>query len=196
MSSRAEVRRQLRRQGIIAAAEAELGDVGFPGTTLESVGRRLGLSKSALYHYVDSKDALLALLLEDVLVSIRDEAASRAEEGDRPLALLRRLAHAHVRVSVERPAGQLIVSHVDALAADESTARLLKTHERVARDLVALAVGDGQLRGLDTAVATTVLFGALNTIPRAFDRQGARSLDEVVEIALDLLLDGWRTSAS
>lgn len=193
---RARERRRQRLRLIVDAASGVLAEVGPDGTTLDEVGQRVGMSKSALYYYVDSKQQLMALVLETILEDIRAEATRVAADGADPLQRLRTFAHAHVRAAVERPAGQLVVSTVDLLAADAVTAELLRSHQREALDVVAEAVAAGQLRDVPDLVVAPVLFGTLNAIPRMFDTSGPRPLAEVVDRALDLILDGWRTTTA
>ena len=143
---RAETRRRQRQALIIAAAEDQLGESGIAGTTLDRVGERVGLSKGALYYYVDGRADLFALVLDDVLREIRLEAVEKTGADPDPLRRLECFARAHVHAAVERPAGQLIVSNIDLLAAHERSAELLHRHEAEARELVKLAVEGGQLR--------------------------------------------------
>ncbi|MEM9746628.1 MAG: TetR/AcrR family transcriptional regulator [Actinomycetota bacterium] len=189
--SRAETRREQRRALIIAAAEDELRESGIAGTTLAGVGERVGLSKGALYYYVDSRDALLALVLDDGLRAIRSEADRLAGESPTPLDELAAFGRAHVRCAVERPSGPLIVSNVDFLAAHDPTAELLHHHEEAAREIIARAVAAGQLRPVHPVVASSAFFGALNTLCRTFDPDGELGLDEMIDATLDLLVGGW-----
>ena len=191
--SRGAVRREQRRSLIISAAQAELAEVGLAGLTLAGVGARVGLSKAALYYYVDSRDALLALVLGDALDAIRLDAALLAGEGATALDRLTAFAAAHVRASVERPAGPLIASSVYELAALDATAELLRRHTAELVTIVDEAVEAGQLREMHAAVAAAAVFGTLNSIAGSFDPAGQLTLDEVVEQALSLLLDGWRS---
>ncbi len=190
----AEIRREQRKGLIVSAAEEQLAEAGIAGTTLELVGRRVGLSKGALYYYVDSRDDLLALVLEDILGHIRE----RADEiigglGDAsPIERLASFARAHVAVVVERPAGRLIVGNVDLLAAHERSAKMLHDHELVVRAIIDEASAAGELHNVNPVIASTVMFGALNTLCRTYNPGGALSLEEMVETALELLLGSWR----
>ncbi len=192
-SSRAETRREQRRALIIAAAEEELRESGIAGTTLAGVGERVGLSKGALYYYVDSRDALLALVLDDGLQGIRAEAERLAGDDPAPVDELVAFGRAHVRFAVERPSGPLIISNVDYLAAHDRTAELLHDHEEAARAIVRRAVADGSLRDVHPVVASSAFFGALNTLCRTYDPDGELTLDEMIDATLDLLLHGWST---
>jgi AcrR family transcriptional regulator len=189
--SRAETRRRQRQALIISAAEDQLGETGIAGTTLERVGERVGLSKGALYYYVDSRDELLALILDDGLRSVRENALERAGDDPDPVHRLRCFGHAHVHLAVNRPAGQLIISNVDLLASHDRSADLLHEHETAARLLIEEAIEQGSFRDIHPVVASTVFFGALNTLCRTYNPDGPLTLDEMIDAALDLILHSW-----
>ena len=192
-SERMSTRRALKREAILDATAAQLAEGGLATTTLDRVGERVGLSKAALYYYVDSRDDLLALLLDRLLAGMRVEAAERAGEDATPLERLRAFLRAHTEQAALLPEGQLVVSNVDALAAAPETAASLHAHELVARGFVEGAIAAGELRSIDPLIATTVLFGACNTLCRAFDPDGPRTLDEMIDATLDLTLGAWTT---
>ena len=45
----------------------------------------------------------------------------------------------------------------------------------------------------EVVIATTVLFGAGNTLCRTYDPDGERPLDEMIDATLDLTLGAWAT---
>ena len=188
---RAQVRREQRRAAIIAAAEEELAHSGLGGITLAAVGARVGLSKGALYYYVDGRDSLLALVLEDALDAIRAEAALAVGLDADPIARLASFARTHVRGSVSRPAGPLIASSVYELASHEATAELLRGHTTALVEILDEAVAAGLLRPIAPIVATAAFFGTLNTLARTYEPTGELDLDDVIDAALDVLLEGW-----
>lgn len=190
-TNRVRTRRALKREAIIDATAAQLAESGLSATTLDRVGERVGLSKAALYYYVDSRDELLALLLDRLLAGIRAEAGERTADSSSPLDQLRSLLRSHIEQAVLLPEGQLIVSNVDALAAAPATATSLHAHELAARALVEAAIAAGELREVDPLVATTVLFGASNTMCRTYDPDGTRPLAEMIDATLDLTLGAW-----
>lgn len=63
------------------------------------------------------------------------------------------------------------------------------------RAIIKECVDVGELREIAPIIASAVLFGALNTVPRTFDPEGPLSLEEVVDAVLDLLLCGWSIRA-
>src|SRR3954462_2713157 len=55
---------------------------GFDGTSMEDLAQHVGITKSAIYHHVPSKDALLGLALDRALSGLEDAAAdTRAIDG-------------------------------------------------------------------------------------------------------------------
>lgn len=64
--ARRERRRERSREEILDAARVVLLRNGIAGTTVEAVARELGMTKTALYYYFRSKDALLFELIYTV----------------------------------------------------------------------------------------------------------------------------------
>ena len=157
-TNRVRTRRALKRKAIIDATAAQLAEGGLSATTLDRVGERVGLSKAALYYYVDSRDELLALLLDRLLAGIRAEAGERTADSSSPLDQLRSLLRSHIEQAVLLPEGQLIVSNVDALAAHRLNGRQIKNCLQLA---LALARRDGaplQQSHLESTLELTTAF--------------------------------------
>ena len=58
-TARRERRRNRSREEILTAARTVLLREGIAGITLDAVAKEVGVSKTALYYYFPSKDALL-----------------------------------------------------------------------------------------------------------------------------------------
>jgi AcrR family transcriptional regulator len=77
---------------IKTAALEQLAETGAPGLSLRAVARAVGMTVQSLYHYFDSRDALLTALVVDGHRAVADavQAAVDATRGRPPLQ--RRLA--------------------------------------------------------------------------------------------------------
>jgi AcrR family transcriptional regulator len=69
---------------------------GYANTSFQDIADAMGISRSALYHYVNNKEELLAALVRDVLervVQILEEVQAREDldEGERVAEALRRI---------------------------------------------------------------------------------------------------------
>ena len=52
---------------LLRVAVSAFTERGFDGTSIEDLSRKLGISKSAIYHHVPSKDELLRLAVDRAL---------------------------------------------------------------------------------------------------------------------------------
>jgi AcrR family transcriptional regulator len=86
VSSVRDRRRAETVQEIKAAALQQLAEAGPGGLSLRAVAREVGMTVQSLYHYFDSRDALLSVLVVDAHNALADavEAAAVASLGRPP----------------------------------------------------------------------------------------------------------------
>lgn len=188
---RRERRHELRREQILAAAAAEFAEHGYDGATLERIGERIGLSKASLYHYVDSKQELLATLLGHVTTQIQ-EAAVRPV-GTPAVERLRAFVRAHVAAASTIPEGTVLAENLAALLARAPASKLEQVrrhHEEHLARILRDGAATGELRPVAVGPAVKLLFASLNSIPRWFDPDGPLTLDELADQVVDLVLTG------
>lgn len=79
------------RDSLLEVAVVVFNERGYDGTGMEELARRLGLSKSSIYHHVSGKEELLELAVNralDALFAVLDEEeAGAAETGPEPTGL-------------------------------------------------------------------------------------------------------------
>lgn len=68
-----EASAEIRRQAFLQAAREGFFDSGYAGTTMSSIAARVGGSKTTLWTYFPSKQALFAAVVDDI-ISAYDEA--------------------------------------------------------------------------------------------------------------------------
>src|SRR3984885_1121033 len=97
MASRTPVKRggkRNRQDEVLEVAVEIFHEKGYASASIQDVAEEVGVLKGSLYHYIDSKEDLLARIFEDSadqFVAMLDEAGSLDE---RPLERLRSFAHA------------------------------------------------------------------------------------------------------
>lgn len=93
-----------RRQQILTAFIGEAADYGFARISMESIAKRVGISRAQLYKYFDGRDALaeaaLAAELADILERL--SATIRSHDDDARAAVAETFEHAY-RVLSEHP---------------------------------------------------------------------------------------------
>lgn len=70
------------RERILEIAETQFAQKGYEGAHLERIASEVGVRKTALYYYFDSKEALYSAVLERMLLAF-DRAIARALETTR-----------------------------------------------------------------------------------------------------------------
>lgn len=75
--------RQPTKNLLLSATEELVREKGCRKMTLNNIMERTGLSKGAIYHYVRSKDELLALVLKESFADINDRFFGQIEKGNK-----------------------------------------------------------------------------------------------------------------
>ncbi len=89
--ARRERRRDRSREEILDAARRVLLRRGLAGTTLDAVAKEVGVTKTTLYYYYPSKDALLFELIFgafETQAKLIHDAVAKAEDGGEALAAI------------------------------------------------------------------------------------------------------------
>jgi AcrR family transcriptional regulator len=179
---------------VLEASVMVFNERGFDGTSMEDLAQRLGISKSAIYHHVDSKDALLGLALDHALAGLEEAAAEvRALDGpavDRLETLLRR----SVAVLVDRLPYVTLLLRVRGNSEVERQALTRRRRiDRLVAGLVKEAVGDGDLRpDLDPALTARLLFGMVNSLTEWLKPGSRHSAEELARVVAAVAFDGLK----
>ena len=174
---------RIRREDIITAAAVAYGELGYHGSSLREIAKRVGISHAGLLYYFPTKEALLAAVLER-----RDAEDSEREQLTVPpgLEVLRHFV-ALAEHNVRHPGIVDLYSRLaaEAVAPDHPAHEYFVRHYRAARDGVhesfeALAAR-GELRdGVQPAVAALTFIALMDglqvqwlTVPGDVDLVGS-----------------------
>ena len=182
------------QQGILEVAVAAFNEFGYDATSMGVLATRLGLSKSAIYHHVASKDELLELALGQALDGLegvlREESGLTGDASDRLAHVLR----GAVRVLTDKLPYVTLLLRVRGNTDVERTALARRrAFDRAVAALVVEARDEGSLRSdVDPGVATRLLFGMINSIVEWYRPGGAEGADQLAEDVLTVAFDGLR----
>jgi AcrR family transcriptional regulator len=166
---------------------------GFDGTSMGDLAGAAELSKSSLYHHVESKEQLLRLALDravEPLFAVLDEPGAR--EG-RAIERLEHVVRREVEVLVERLPYVTLLLRVRGNSATERWAlEQRRQFDHLVAALVTAAAAEGDVRAdLDPGLVARLLFGTVNSLvewydPAATTPLDARALgDSLVRLAFD-----------
>jgi len=161
---------------------------GFSRTSMAELAGACGVSKALLYHYFDSKEALLFDILRAYLAELETAVAIAPQEGTAPRDHLRDLIRALLRQYREAGNTHKLLTFELAVLADDRQAELRGTERRIMARfdaaLAAAAADAGRQTPLDGPRAM-MLFGTLNWTYTWFRDDGKLSLDDYCELVTD-----------
>ncbi|HWD60929.1 MAG TPA: TetR/AcrR family transcriptional regulator [Humibacter sp.] len=186
------------QRGILEVAVAAFNEYGYDATSIGVLAGRLGLSKSAIYHHVTSKDELLQLALDEALDGLEgvltEEGAVTGSASDRLAHVLR----GAVRVLVERlPYVTLLLRVRGNTDVERAALSRRRAFDRAVARLVVNARDEGSLRAdIDPGIATRLLFGMINSIVEWYRPGGAEGAEQLADDVLTVAFDGLRMPAA
>ncbi|WP_189309964.1 TetR/AcrR family transcriptional regulator [Streptomyces brasiliensis] len=180
------------RDSLLEVAVAVFNERGYDGTGMEDLARRLGLSKSSIYHHVAGKEELLHLAVTRAL----DALFAVLDEGPAPdTSATVRLRHV-VRRSVEVLAAELpyvtllLRLHGNSETERQALARRREFDHRVA-DLAIRAAAEGGIRDdIDPHLASRLLFGTVNSLIEWYRPDGNLPVPTLADSLTAVLFEG------
>jgi AcrR family transcriptional regulator len=182
---------------LLAAAVEVFNERGYDGTRVDDLARRLGLSKSAIYHHVRGKEELLQMALDralDGLFAVAAEAEAAAA-GGAALPRLELLVRGSVRVLSERLPFVTLLLRVHGTSEVERTALARRRDfDDLVAALVQRAVDEGDVRpDVDPAVTARLLFGLVNSLVEWYRPRTDTDHVVIADAVVGIAFDGIRT---
>lgn len=167
---------------------------GYDGTSMEDLGRRLGITKSAIYYHVRSKEELLRLAVDralDGLFAVADEAA--LIDG-KAIDRLEHVVRGSVRVLAEQLPFVTVLLRVrgNSKVEREALARR-KEFDGIVTGLVEQAEAEGDIRpDVDPATTAKLLFGMVNSLIEWYKPRRGSDITEMADAVAKIAFDGMR----
>ncbi len=184
-------KRQRRREEILHAALRAFREKGFHATTLDDIAERLGLRKTALYHYFPDKEAILWECHQESLAELKRIIAG-ARALDTASEQLGYVIREHVRVMTDMLEGSPLAFEVTAFAPERQRAIIAArdAYERAVRRIIAQGIDDGEFRTVDVKIAVFAILGSINWIARWYNPEGSLRAGELGTQFADHLVGG------
>ncbi len=185
-----------KRKQILKMAAKVFADQGFDRASMTLLAKECGISKANIYHYYDSKDAILYDILETYLRELRDRICNVDLNGLDPEEKLhkavREILFAYQGADDEH---RVQISGMSALTDDQQKRLrgyqmdLVNFMRDILRDLSPKSFGDDKdkLRG-----ATMSVFGMLNWYYMWNSGAGPKAREDYADLVSSLTSDGVR----
>ncbi|GAB2674195.1 TetR/AcrR family transcriptional regulator [Saccharopolyspora gloriosae] len=181
-------------ESLLAVAVRLFNERGYDGTSMEDLSRKLGISKSAIYHHVPSKEELLRLAVDRALDGLFATATAARARDESAVQRLEHLVRGSVLVLVDRlPFVTLLLRVRGNTKVERAALARRREFDQLITDLVAEAVRDGDLRPeFDAATVGRLLFGMVNSLVEWYRPRGGIGAEELADLVVAVAFDGLR----
>ena len=170
---------------------------GYEGTSIGDLARELGVTKSAIYHHVASKEHLLAAALDEALDGLTAAITSAAEAapGTSAYDRLHRAVEESVEILVEHlPAVTLLLRVRGNTEVELDALRRRRAIDDRLAALVRAAVDEGSLRDdIAPELISRLLFGMVNSLVEWYRPDGPLDAGTLARALTTLAFDGLRS---
>ena len=197
MEARTEPRRsskwQARREAIIDTSARVFARHGYHATGLTELCAANDLGKGALYHYIGSKEELLAAIHDRVMDDVIAAADRALDEGSSPSEQLALLGDALLDIIARYPDHSRVVLHEFPALTGERAERFhaqRREFEQRVEAVLRAGVESGEFRGVDPRLTSLAWLGMHNYAYLWLDPKGPLTAGEVAIMFGDIFLRG------
>ena len=169
------------REAVIRAAVRLCTARGYDATSMDNVASELGISKSALYHHISSKEEILELTVVQALSRLEAVAEEMAEADVSAGEKVRGLLRGSIEVLCSDPKSVALLLRLRGNSEVERSAlerRRILTRSVI--PLVAAAQEEGAIRSdVDASLLTRMIFGMINSTSDWYEPEGRLDADEL-----------------
>jgi len=167
---------------------------GYDGTSFQHLSHASGLSKSSIYHHIESKEQLLRLglerALEPLMASTGEEGATTGPAIDRLTHLIRR----NVEILAERLPYVTLLLNVHGNTETERWAlEQRRSYDKIVAGVVQGAIDEGDVRAdVEARTIARLIFGMTNSVREWYRPERHTKPAELADLVCSMLLDGIR----
>jgi AcrR family transcriptional regulator len=194
-SAQATASPRSKREGILAAATTYFGEHGYEDTKWADVAAAVGIGSTALYHYFESKQHCLYVIMADALESFRSDFDRITGEQDEFLdALIAVLRSSYELTDQEVLRNRVLVAEQGLIGIPRSSQREEEARQLArarTRDLefawatfLVRGMEQGALRKADPRLLARATLGLYNSIWHWYRPRGTMPLAEVGDFFL------------
>ncbi len=187
-----------RREEILAIAASIFARKGVVNTTVRDIAREAGMLSGSLYHYFESKDAMLGELIANALdADIAQDTALAASSDLEPEAAVRELFHRGLMFAHDHPDVAAIVHDSSKEFVGTRAYDLVRARDRAIREAWTRVLGRGVEAGtfradLDVELAYRAMISVVIQACRWYRPTGAYTMERIADTMSVLFLEGFR----
>ncbi|MGA7640792.1 MAG: TetR/AcrR family transcriptional regulator, partial [Syntrophobacteraceae bacterium] len=188
--------RSVRFQKLIDTAAGLFHKKGFKSATLDGLARELGLSKTALYHYVSSKEQLLSIVYAQAFEKIFERIHEISVMDVPPDEKLRLILRNHIKNITIKNAVLFSVFFAEENQLPKEDFQKIRLEKRkysqIIEDIIKDGIAIGIFRPTDPRLQANAILGMCNWVYKWYrPNRATYSPDQVAEHFIALLEGGY-----
>ncbi|WP_318937156.1 TetR/AcrR family transcriptional regulator [Oceanobacillus halotolerans] len=165
---------------------------GYHGVSVNDIVENVGTSKGGFYHHFTSKDELL-FVIHDAFISYALEKATIATNTyQTPTKKLQAIVNDFVKV-FDLYKSHIAVFYQESNYLQPKYKKLIKRKRDQFKNIIIAVIDEGKKRGefrrdIPTDITSMAILGMVNWTYKWFKRDGSKTIDEISDVYIDLLL--------
>jgi AcrR family transcriptional regulator len=164
---------------------------GFEATGIRDLADRAGLSTSALYHYMGSKDELLVAFMVESMTELTRVAHAALEGAGDPAVQLAALVRAHVGFHTLDAQRSLVADDELRAVSDAAFTKVMHLrdgYERLWAETLERGARSGEFSFADARITRLALLEMCNGVARWYSDRGPKHPAQIADCFADLAL--------
>jgi AcrR family transcriptional regulator len=192
MTATANRRGELVRLELMKQAADLFTADGYDRVSFEDITKAVGLSRSALYHYFPSKEAIVSALVDEEANAALESTERAMNDTDKsPSERLRAAARSGILHQLRDDVRPRLLEQLEGVMTPESRARL-GSMRHIVLDLytktIAAGTETGEFRVVDPRMAAFAVIGIVRWTAWWYSPGGKKTIEEVADEMVDLAL--------
>jgi AcrR family transcriptional regulator len=180
-----------RQQEIAQSAVPLIVNEGFNETSMRQIAKAVGMGKSTLYDYFDSKDDIIVYVIKKHMSELLQRAENILAQEGNAAQHLRRIMQMHLAFLLENRAFYLRLLTEAQRLKIESQKRIQVyryTYQDLLKTVIETGIQEGSFRPVDSTVAMKTLLSMMT--PVVYTSRPSGTPEEMLQAGMDLILNG------
>ena len=181
------------KEAVLAAAVQLFAEYGYHAAPLRDIADMAGIRAASIYHYYDSKQALLVEIMDTHMQRLNATLEKIVRECDDPLQCLHEAVANHIRLHTSYKAEFFIIdTEIRALEGENRTyiLGLRDRYEKLLQELLRDGMERGIFRQSDVKVSSYAIIAMCTEVATWFKQGGRFTVQQVVDMYSHMITEG------
>ncbi|TCB50056.1 TetR/AcrR family transcriptional regulator [Acinetobacter sp. ANC 4779] len=189
-----DARHEDKRLLILTTAAELFSTLGYEATSLDLIAEHVGIHKATLYHYISNKESIL---FECLQLSFKDLDLLIAEMNNKEMCVFDRLIKfsSSLAMAQNNVFGRCMLlvgaRPLDVYSSDEIR-KFQRRLDLTVRALIEEGIADGKIKPCSPRIISSMLFGALNWVPRWYKEDSKITISEITDTFMNTMINGLK----